>query len=186
VILASERRTVSEKKAQSLQTLNSFTVRRSPFTFVGAAAGARLVNDNAAEQRQLRFHLIPNPTREILARGILEARDLIQIMMIESIERRLKRCAHVCKVHDPTRMRVDVAREVQLHAKRVPMHARALVPGRHIWQTVRCLDREGAKEMQKRNRYAALRRRELEAQLHVPHVQRIALQSLQTLKSTEP
>ncbi|HKS56370.1 MAG TPA: hypothetical protein VJS12_13850, partial [Steroidobacteraceae bacterium] len=35
-------------------------------------------------------------------------------------------------------------------------------------------------------RYAALRRRELEAQLHVPHVQRIALQSPQTVKSTEP
>jgi hypothetical protein len=35
-------------------------------------------------------------------------------------------------------------------------------------------------------RYAALRRRELEAQLHVPQVQRMALQSPQTVKSTEP
>ena len=33
---------------------------------------------------------------------------------------------------------------------------------------------------------AALRRRELDAQLQVPHVQRIELQSLQTVKSTEP
>ena len=34
--------------------------------------------------------------------------------------------------------------------------------------------------------HAALRRRELEAQLQVPQVQRIALQSPQTVKSTEP
>jgi hypothetical protein len=34
--------------------------------------------------------------------------------------------------------------------------------------------------------YAALRRRDDEAQLQVPHVQRIALQSPQTEKSTEP
>jgi len=33
---------------------------------------------------------------------------------------------------------------------------------------------------------AALRRRELDAQLQVPQVQRIVLQSLQTPKSTEP
>jgi hypothetical protein len=33
---------------------------------------------------------------------------------------------------------------------------------------------------------AALRRRELDAQLHVPQVQRIALQSEHTVKSTEP
>jgi hypothetical protein len=31
-----------------------------------------------------------------------------------------------------------------------------------------------------------LRRRELETQLQVPHVQRMALQSPQTVKSTEP
>src|SRR5688572_11388621 len=34
--------------------------------------------------------------------------------------------------------------------------------------------------------YAALRRRELDAQLQVPQVQRMPLQSLQTVKSTEP
>lgn len=34
--------------------------------------------------------------------------------------------------------------------------------------------------------YAALRRRELDAQLQVPQVQRMALQSLHTVKSTEP
>jgi hypothetical protein len=37
-----------------------------------------------------------------------------------------------------------------------------------------------------RTAQAALRRRELEAQLQVPHVQRIALQSEHTVKSTEP
>ena len=35
-------------------------------------------------------------------------------------------------------------------------------------------------------RQAALRLRELDTQLHVPHVQRIELQSEQTVKSTEP
>jgi hypothetical protein len=33
---------------------------------------------------------------------------------------------------------------------------------------------------------AALRRREVETQLQVPHVQRMALQSAQTVKSTDP
>jgi hypothetical protein len=69
---------------------------------------------------------------------------------------------------------------------------------------MRCLDRENAEDFHEalisqavhaarpgteaadERCQAALRRRELVAQLQVPQVQRIALQSLQTVKSTEP
>jgi hypothetical protein len=93
------------------------------------------------------------------------------------------------------------------------MEPRALVPWGYIGKPMGCFDSERAKDVHgyfreresspvtvrrvgcprqhpnvrhARLDQAALRRRELEAQLQVPQVQRIALQSPQTVKSTEP
>lgn len=85
-------------------------------------------------------------------------------------------------------MRIDKPAQMQVDPKRMPVQARALVPGRHVGKSVRGLESERAENLHKSGlrAQAARRRRELEAQLHVPHVQRIELHSVQTVKSTEP
>ena len=162
-----------------------------------------------AEQRQHRLGARPDPTCQVLAGGIFQARNLVQQLMIDALEHRLKRCAYLGEIHHPPGMRIDRARNVQLDAKGMPMQARALVPRRHIRQAMSGFDGEGAKDLHAvrlklprrdalmpraqdalerglTHDHAALRRRELDAQLQVPHVQRIELQSPQTVKSTEP
>ena len=105
------------------------------------------MHDDAGQERQLRLHLGPDPAREILARRILEAGNLVLIVMIEPIERRLKRCAHIGEIHDPSGMRIDLACQMQLHSERVPVQACTLVPRRYVGQPMRGFDGEGAEEV---------------------------------------
>jgi len=169
------------------------------------------MHDHFAEKRQLRLHLIPDPTGEVFARWVFKAGNFVEIVMIETIVGRLECALHVSEIHDPAGLRIDVAAHLQFDAKRMAMEPRAFVASSNIRQSMRCLDRERAEDIHSGNSktaqlggcaahstngrlprefaardQAAFLRRELEAQLHVPHVQRIALQSEHTAKSTEP
>jgi len=106
--------------------------------------------DDFRKQRQARLRLAPDPAREILAGRIFQARNLIQQLMIDAIENRLKRRAHVCEIHHPTGMRIDRPGNVQLDAKGVAVHASALVSGRHVRQPMSSLDSECAKDLHRR------------------------------------
>ena len=130
--------------------------------------------------------------------------------MVELVVDGLKGCAQIGKVHDPSVVLIHFAAQLNLDAKRMTMEARALVPCRHMRQSMGRFDGEFAVEVQtglpnqsgwglnsrsapnpdwrrtRDKRQAALRRRELEAQLQVPHVQRMLEQSPHTVKSTEP
>ncbi len=75
------------------------------------------MHDDFGEQRKLWFHLAPDPTREIFARRIFQAGNLIQVVMIESIVRRLKRGFDIREIHDPTGVAIDVTAQVQLDPK---------------------------------------------------------------------
>jgi hypothetical protein len=75
------------------------------------------VNHDTAEQWQLGFHLLPNPTREVLASWILQTGNFVEIVMVETVERGLKSDAYVREVHDPTRAGVDLTGEMQLDPK---------------------------------------------------------------------
>jgi hypothetical protein len=119
--------------------------------FIYASARAGLVHGHLAQQRQAWLRFVPDPASEILAGRILKARNLIQIMMIETLEDRLKCGLHVRKVHDPTAVHVDLAAHLQLDPKRVAMQSCALVTCWHVRQPMRCLYRECAKDMHDRS-----------------------------------
>lgn len=106
------------------------------------------MHDDFREQRQLRPHFIPDPAREIFAGRIFQAGDLVQIVMIELIVGGLERRADIGEIHDPSGVWIDIAAKMQLDAKRVPMQSRAFVPGGHMRQAMRRLDRECAKDIQ--------------------------------------
>ena len=104
---------------------------------------------NLAEQRQHRTRLVPDPPREVLAGRILQAYDLIEIVMIEALVDRLERRFHVGEIHHPAAVRIHRSAQMQLDAKGMAVQPRALVPGRHVGQAVRGFDREGAEDIQR-------------------------------------
>ena len=60
--------------------------------------------------------------------------------MIDLLEDRRKRQLDLGKIHHPAEMGIDITPHMHLDAKRVPVHARAFVPGRNIRQAVRSFD----------------------------------------------
>lgn len=139
------------------------------------------MHHDLTQQRQARMQLLPDPAREILAGGIFQSRDLVEIVMIEAVEGGLERGAHIGEVHYPAAVRIHRAADVYFDPEGMTMQARALVACRNVGQAMRGFNREYAEYV-----HAALRRRELEAQLQVPQVQRMEVQPWQTVKSTEP
>jgi hypothetical protein len=83
------------------------------------------------------------PAREILAGRVIETRYFVQVTMIELLVQRLERGLDVGKIHHPAQPCVHRAAHVEFDPERVPVHSRALVPGRYVWQPVRRLEREG-------------------------------------------
>src|SRR5690349_13482023 len=119
----------------------------SALAFVNAAARAGLVDHDLAELRQLRLGLLPDPARQVLAGRILEARDLVQVVMIELIVDRLKSHAHVREIHDPAAVLVHCSAQVQLDPERMPVQPSALVSRRYVGQPVCGLDGEYSKDV---------------------------------------
>src|SRR6185312_2995558 len=62
--------------------------RRRSRSAIFAAAGAGLVNDDAAQRRQSGRKPLPEPRRQPLAGGILQAGNLVEIMVIERLVER--------------------------------------------------------------------------------------------------
>ena len=67
--------------------------------------------------------------------------------MVELVEQRFERLLDVCVVHDPAELRIERSGDMDLDAERVPMQARALVPGGHVRKPVRRLDLEGFRNL---------------------------------------
>ena len=100
-----------------------------------------------AEQRQAWLHLVPDPASEIFARRIFETGNLVEIVMVEPIVRRLKRGLYIGEVHDPTARRIDLAAHLQLDAKGMPMQTCTFMAHRYIRQAMRGFDRESTEDM---------------------------------------
>ena len=55
-----------------------------------ATRNTSLRHDHFGQQRQSGFQASPNPGRDIFARGVFQARNLVQVIMIETFQQRLK------------------------------------------------------------------------------------------------
>lgn len=67
--------------------------------------------------------------------------------MIEPFEQRLERGFEVGEIHDPAELGIERSLHVHLDAERMPMQARAFVPGRNVRQAVRGFDLERLRDI---------------------------------------
>jgi hypothetical protein len=114
---------------------------------IDGAARAGFVHDDAGELRQRRFQIAPDPAREVFAGRILEARHVVEETVVELLEERLERTLEVREIHDPPEVRIDWTPDVHLDAERMTVHARALVSGGDVRQSVRALERERLEDL---------------------------------------
>ena len=68
---------------------------------IDAAAGAGFPDYNSAERWQQRFQLIPQPLCNHFAGGIVEAGDVVEVIVVEAGDYRLHCCLDVGIVHYP-------------------------------------------------------------------------------------
>ena len=80
--------------------------------------------------------LCPPPHGEQLARGIGEALDFVQHLMIEPLDQRLSVLVDLGEVHDPAALGIDLALDHDLDRIAVAVHPGAFVPHRHLREEV--------------------------------------------------
>jgi len=78
----------------------------------------------------------------MLAGGIFQSLDFVQVMMIQLFIERLKRAAQIGKIHDPTGVIRYRTGDVNLYAERMAVQTPAFVILRHVRKAVRGFDGE--------------------------------------------
>lgn len=99
---------------------------------VFASTGAGFVNANLGELREQGLELGPDPFRQVLAGRVFKTGDVVQVVVIQSLVKRLENSFYLRKVADPTCMGVHFAFQVDRHLEGVPMQATAFMPGRYV------------------------------------------------------
>ena len=92
------------------------------------------------ERGELRYQRVPNPTRQHLARRVLETWDFVQIVMIELVVQRLPNLIKIAKINEPTGLRVGVADDRELDLERMTMETCTFVPLWDLRQAMRRLE----------------------------------------------
>ncbi len=104
--------------------------------FVLAARVAGLEHGDALELREGGREAIPQPAGEDLARRVLQALDVVQVVVIKPGEERRPRVVQPLVVDEPARLLVHLARHRHLDAIAVTVQLGALVARRHPGQPV--------------------------------------------------
>ncbi len=91
---------------------------------------------NLAELGQERLELLPDPAREDFAGRVLKARDVIQIMVVETLVQGFEGGLYIGEIPYPAGMRVDGALDMQAYLEGMPMETPALVARRNVGQEV--------------------------------------------------
>lgn len=87
---------------------------------------------NLAELGQERLELLPDPAREDFAGRVLKARDVIQIMVVETLVQGFEGGFYIGEIPYPAGMGIDGTLDVQAYLEGMPMETTALVPGWNI------------------------------------------------------
>lgn len=78
--------------------------------------------------------MIPDPLSEILARWIFETFNVVEVVVIELIEKGGEGSLNVIKIHDPTRFRIYFAVDRQAYKEGVTVQSRAGVSLGNEWE----------------------------------------------------
>ncbi len=100
------------------------------------------MNHDLAETGKLRCQFLPQPRGHVFNGGILQALDLIQVRMIQPVQKRLHRLGNFRVIIDPADLRIDLALDDDLKFERVTVHLGAFVVARKIRQRLGCLETE--------------------------------------------
>src|SRR6185312_13776973 len=105
-------------------------------TAVAAARVTGFAHHDLGQQRQARLQPVPQPDGDALAGGVVQALDLVEVVVIEEFVQRLERLLDVGEVEHPAAVGPEGSVYVDLHHERVAVQARALVTGWHVRQAV--------------------------------------------------
>ena len=106
--------------------------------------GGLLSHRNFGERWERRFQPSPNPTCDILSRGVLQPFNLVQVSMIELFKQRPERSFDFREVDQPAGFGVNLALTGNLHIETVPVHPAAFVPRRGVREPMSSVKREVA------------------------------------------
>jgi len=108
------------------------------------------MHDHFVQSGQRRRQALEDPARQHLAGGILQALDIVEVMVIQLIEQRREGRFDVGEVHHPAQGRVGLSLHMDLDAERMTVQARALVARRHVRKAVGRFDMEFFEDMHPR------------------------------------
>lgn len=117
------------------------------------------MHHDLAQGRQCWLEGFPNPHCQPFAGRIFQTGNVIEAAMIQLREDRLERRFHFGEIHDPTRIGRGLAAHMHFDAKRMAMHTRAFVPGRHTRQPVRSFELKDLENVHRSYDVAAIKGR---------------------------
>ncbi|KTB95575.1 hypothetical protein AO073_17270 [Pseudomonas syringae ICMP 11293] len=94
------------------------------------------MNTDGRQFGQQRLQLIPDPFREVFAGWILQARDVIQVVMIKAFVQRFENRLDFRKVPDPAGMRINLSGQMNADTKRMAVQTSTLVPLWNVGEAV--------------------------------------------------
>ncbi|MNZ66645.1 hypothetical protein D3C78_848760 [compost metagenome] len=94
------------------------------------------MNAHLGQFWQQRLDLVPDPFGDHFAGRVFQARNVVQVIVVQLFIQRLEDRLDLGKVADPAGMRVKRAGQMQADLERVAMQAAAFVPGRDVRQAV--------------------------------------------------
>lgn len=101
-----------------------------------AATGAGLVDADAGQLWKEGLELLPDPLGDDLAGRVLQAWNLVQVVVVELLVKWLEDRFDFGKIANPAGVRVDLAFDVDGHSKGVAMQPATFVPGGHMGEPV--------------------------------------------------
>ena len=97
------------------------------FPPVNAAGGAGFGDDDFGELGELGFEAVPDPDGDVFAGGVFEARDVVEIAVVELFPERFEGVRDVRVIHDPAELGIAFAVDDDFGAEAVAMEAAAFV-----------------------------------------------------------
>lgn len=111
--------------------------------------------DHARQQGEGAFQVVPYPDGKVLARGVFQTRNVIEIVVIEPVVNRQKRGFQIREVQHPTRHGVYFAADMNFDTEGVAVKTGAFMSFRDMGETVRRLERKDFEDFHVRNYIAA-------------------------------
>ena len=111
-------------------------------TVVHATRGASFTDHDPTQRGQGQLELMPNPTRNVFARWILQSLHFVQVVVVDLVFNCLESALDVSEVDNPTRLWIDRTLNVNFDLEAMAMQTTTFVPGGYVWEAVGRFDRE--------------------------------------------